>query len=419
MTGSHRELGGGLESAEALAWAEFQRHASVGRKYLRGLERQFAMELARCLNPYIHERRVRGYGAMVVREVPELTHLGRLAETAGMSPDLLRSCADGRKAVSLVAGDGPPRLLVFDEEVDTDQDYATRAAWLEGLIVANDESGVVRIVTDASVTLVEGRRWLSKDLVFEAAEEVIGVVPAANPAIVRRLLELCHHWASPEKVGTILLYLLSDVSETEPHWALHRTSGVDLQSLGLSIEHESDRPLIQHQLKHRDGATVFGRDGRLTRVNVILEPTLGSIRAVREHTGTRHLSAARHTYDRPDVLAFVVSVDGPVTVFSDGRMISELKMRDSLLPKHEANAWERTFETECGGCGVSLAVRTVELPAPMEGQNAICPACGRVVTRVASCDVEAFMLKTPQSIKALLALRQAAERGTPVEEDER
>ena len=41
--------------------------------------------------------------------------------------------------------------------------------------------------------------------------------------------------------------------------------------------------------------------------------------------GTRHTSAARHTYDCPDMLAFVVSTDGPVTVFSDGQRIADLK----------------------------------------------------------------------------------------------
>ena len=41
--------------------------------------------------------------------------------------------------------------------------------------------------------------------------------------------------------------------------------------------------------------------------------------------GTRHTSAARHTWDCPDVLAFVVSTDGPVTVFSDGHRIADLK----------------------------------------------------------------------------------------------
>jgi hypothetical protein len=47
--------------------------------------------------------------------------------------------------------------------------------------------------------------------------------------------------------------------------------------------------------------------------------------------GTRHTSAARHTYDCPDVLAFVVSIDGPVTVFSDGLRIAQLRATTPLV----------------------------------------------------------------------------------------
>jgi len=60
-------------------------------------------------------------------------------------------------------------------------------------------------------------------------------------------------------------------------------------------------------------------------VNVILRPTRASEQAVPPAKGTRHTSAARHTYDCPDVLAFVVSTDGPLTVFSDGQRIADLR----------------------------------------------------------------------------------------------
>jgi DNA integrity scanning protein DisA with diadenylate cyclase activity len=73
------------------------------------------------------------------------------------------------------------------------------------------------------------------------------------------------------------------------------------------------------------------RDGRLLAVSVILRPTHASEQAVPVIRGTRHTSAARHTYDCPDVLAFVVSTDGPVTVFSDGQRIADLK--DRARPK--------------------------------------------------------------------------------------
>ena len=84
-------------------------------------------------------------------------------------------------------------MLLLHERMDSDQDYASHAVWVDGLIICNDARGVVRIVTDSSVTLVDGRRWIRKDLVYEAVEDVAQVVPLAETAVVRRLLELAHH----------------------------------------------------------------------------------------------------------------------------------------------------------------------------------------------------------------------------------
>ncbi len=389
------------ESAESLAWAEFRRHVSIGRQYLAGLEAEFCGELARCLDPYVHERRVRSYGAIVCRELPELTHLGRLVETADMHPDVIRSCADGRKAVALVVKGEPVRLLAFHEEADTEQDYASLAAWIEGVIVCNGGDGVVRIVTDASVTIVEGRRWTTKDLVFEAAEGVAGTVPAADPTTIRRLLELCHHRISPGKMGATLVYLLTD----EADGALHRDAGVDVRCLGLTAGKPDDEHLILHHVRHRDGAEVFDRDGRLLRVNVILESSEASTHRVAPYGGTRHTSAARHTYDRPDVLAFVVSADGRVTVFSDGQRISELRMRDSHENRPADGAPVRRFEADCLSCGVSLSVRSVETPEATAPRPAKCPGCGETALEVAAQQVDAFMRKTTRTIHALLQLR--------------
>ena len=207
------------------------------------------------------------------------------------------------------------------ERIDTDQDYASHAVWVDGVIITNDDQGVVRIVTDSSVTMVEGRRWIAKDLVFEAAEDVVAAVPAANPLVVRRLLELCHHRISPARVGATIVYLLTEHHQAGPR----RDEGIRVADVGLSVLHEDEEPLLLHQAKYRDGAMIVAHGGQLLAVNVILRPNRGSEQAVPAMRGTRHTSAARHTYDCPDVLAFVVSADGPVTVFSDGQRIADLK----------------------------------------------------------------------------------------------
>lgn len=318
------------ESPEALAWAELQRRGSLRPQYVQGLEEEIAAELARCLDPFIFEQAIRPYGAIVARDMPHLERLGRVIDTTGLSPAVVRSLADGQSTFVLVVKGEPLQLLLTAERMDTDQDYASYAAWVDGLIICNHADGTVRIVTVSSVTLVEGRRWIEKNLVIEAVEDIMEVVPASDNEVVRRLLEVTHHRMSPHRIGATLLYLLEDA----PRPTKRRDEGISLVPLGVSVLNESEEPILLHQVRYRDGAVLIDRRGRLRASNVILRPTKASEQAVPPAGGTRHTSAARHTYDCPDVLAFVVSIDGPVTVFSDGLRIAQLKAtRPLIAPK--------------------------------------------------------------------------------------
>ena len=89
-----------IESPESLAWAELQRRGSIRERYTARAEDTIAVELARCLDPVVHEQDIRPYGAMVAREMPHLERLGRLIDTGGLSADVLRSMADGVHSVS-------------------------------------------------------------------------------------------------------------------------------------------------------------------------------------------------------------------------------------------------------------------------------------------------------------------------------
>jgi DNA integrity scanning protein DisA with diadenylate cyclase activity len=318
------------ETPESLAWGELQRRGSIPPRYLRNLEREVARELARCLDPAVHEQVIRPYGAIVCRETPQLERLGRIVETTSLSEDVIESLADGRHSLVLAAKGQPLRLLLLAEGIDTDQDYASRAMWIDGVIICNDDKGIVRIVTNSSVTKIEGRRWMATALVFEAAEDIVQVVPAADLAVVRRLLELCHHRISPGSVGTTIVYLLTD---DEQPAGRRRDDGVRVEAMKISVLDAAHEPLVLHQARYRDGAMLVGRGGQLLAVNVILLSERASEEAVPPMKGTRHTSAARHTYDCPDVLAFVVSADGPVTVFSDGKRIADLRGSDQLVPK--------------------------------------------------------------------------------------
>src|SRR5918911_4706237 len=149
-----------FDCPESLAWAELQRRGSIRDRYVRGLHDEIAAELSQCLYPLVHEQAIRPYGVFVCREMPHVDRLGRVVNTDAVAPEVVRSLADGRHSVVLVVKGEPPRLLLLHETLITEQDYASHALWIDGVIICNDRKGVVRIVTDSSITSVEGRRWL-------------------------------------------------------------------------------------------------------------------------------------------------------------------------------------------------------------------------------------------------------------------
>src|SRR5262249_52809054 len=150
---------------------------------------------------------------------------------------------------------------------------------------------------------------------------IMQMVPSADPRVVRKLLELTHHRISPARIGATILYRHGDPGGT----VRGRDTGVVLNTIGVSVLDDAEHSMLVHLARYHDGALLVGRDGRLEAVNVIMRPSAASERAVMPMKGTRHTSAARHSHDCPDVLAFVVSTDGPVTVFSGGRRVADLK----------------------------------------------------------------------------------------------
>jgi hypothetical protein len=86
----------------------------------------------------------------------------------------------------------------------------------------------------------------------------------------------------------------------------------------------------------------------------------------------RHRSARRFTFDHPDTVAFVVSEDGPVTVFSDGAAVAvcDAKIKKKI---EDPNDPAYTLSTRrCVQCDKLLAV----IPRPPGKVPGSCPVCG-------------------------------------------
>ena len=131
------------------------------------------------------------------------------------------------------------------------------------------------------------------------------------------LLDLVAHVLGPRSVGATLVWL-ADWERSGCETSLPEGGSTPL----LSLTERAHDGAVTNLLQQHDGAALVSPDGALWWVGAELrgatitddvEPAVG---------GMRHRSAARFSRLRPDAWVFVISHDGPVSVFVDGRDVT-------------------------------------------------------------------------------------------------
>jgi len=99
---------------------------------------------------------------------------------------------------------------------------------------------------------------------------------------------------------------LSDTQITQWKWEQLRINNESIEQITV--------------LAKQDGATLIARDGTLIRNGVILRPPAEAEAEINPTAGARHSSAAKISSVSSSV-AVVVSEDGKITIFSDGKSV--------------------------------------------------------------------------------------------------
>ena len=135
--------------------------------------------------------------------------------------------------------------------------------------------------------------------------------------VLAGLLDLVAHVLGPRNVGATLAWL--------PNW--ERTGCEDSLPTGgstplLSLLERAHDGAVTNLLRQHDGAALVSPAGALWWVGAELRGDRAPADASTSSPpvgGMRHRSAARFSRRRPDAWVFVVSHDGPVSVFVGGR----------------------------------------------------------------------------------------------------
>jgi hypothetical protein len=383
-------------SPEELAWQRLGTYRDDLDEFRR-LKPLLAPEVHRCFSPSVHEGQRRPYGVVVARydDPNDFGTLHTIANDEG-----LRAAADGVNAIVYIVKDQPLRLLRLSQPLDS-QDGACRLAdCLEGVVARVDRDGRIWIASPKAVTTIDHLNGWTRPPIGDILPTLNRLLPDVDSTTLDGFARLSYSYLSPRKVGTTLL-----LSLTQQQSSNHQTPGTPVTDLGLNIRRVADWPLIEHELRHCDGAAVVSFDGLLLKKGVILNPTQASQESVKTDAGTRHNSAARHTYDRPDLLAAVVSSDGPVTIFSDGARASTLALRDHALPWNPSGGEMWIDETSCPQCHATVTVRKIVLYGWREEEEGYCPICRSQVAEVHGWAIEVGLVKNTATIERLLKFR--------------
>jgi DNA integrity scanning protein DisA with diadenylate cyclase activity len=178
--------------------------------------------------------------------------------------------------------------------------------------------GVPRLFTPTGVVEWNGRHWRMRPSAREYLPRVERAVPEAPRAVLAGLLDLASHGLSPSRIGATFLLDL----DPRPHDDHGQDHSAALPAPALSVTTRAHYPAIYSVLSQTDLATLVSVDGSVTRFGVGLRSSEESEAAVRLDAGMRHRSAARYTWDHHHTVAFVVSEDGPVTLFRRGMDIA-------------------------------------------------------------------------------------------------
>ncbi len=294
------------------------------------LRRSLVEELDYARFPPVHEGVLHTYGAVLVdRSTDGLELDGAFATAAVTDETVLRRLADGRNSFVLRDGESIG-LLLLDSPHDREAELVRlrgRSNHRSTTIVQRRTNGNVRVVGPDGLFIWDGARWWKKPYAAPFARAVLDVVPDAPSDMLHSLLDFCVHTMSPADAGACLV------------WALDADTLDDVDGLNpsrpptpiphLSFGQLAKRAAIRQLLAQVDGAAILDRAGQLIAIEAHLRSSARSHENVEADPGrgTRHAAARRYSFDHRARIVFVISRDGPVTVYFAGEEVAAIQVR--------------------------------------------------------------------------------------------
>jgi hypothetical protein len=235
----------------------------------------------------------------------------------GLPREMARTFADGRSAFVVNRHEDSSVLVCFDRPVQYEAELvhlqeATGARIVQRTLMF----GQVRLFSERRVIAWDGQTWTDRPTAAALLPQLRQRAPDLDPAVAHGLLDLAVHWLSPARIGATIV-----VHELGFEWASLDVA-TKFHAPKLSIANRRHFPALFASLQQHDLATLVTADGSVEYLGVGLRSTAEAERNVDSDRGMRHRSAQRYSYDHPSTTIAVVSENGPVTIFRNGRALS-------------------------------------------------------------------------------------------------
>jgi len=370
------------------------------------LEEALLDELFHARYPPVHEGRRPSYGCILTLERDlEVVASGDVAldlvqlldpmdyEAAreladGVSTFVIRSVTTNEAALARLAPGDERSLYEF--------------AWSSNCwIVQRHPNGNVRLFGRERVTTLSADEWTAKPYAHTRWLELTHGMGGDSKSMMvgQAQLRLCLHLLSPRRIGATLVWMTNDPTSEIEGYLTKRSRPI---AAPLNVTDHLHDDAIAAVLASVDGACLVEPNGDIAGIEAFLDNSARSVELGLGDHGTRHTTAARFSYDVAGAIVFVVSADGPVSVFSDGVRLMRLDPDENPYRLH---AW--TFARELGDdsvinrqvkiCSTCDKRVVIEATAPVgagTGATAVpCPVCNSPLGGAAVGDYRSRVLK--------------------------
>jgi len=342
---------------------------------------QLLAEADYALKPDLHEGRIISYGFIGVESLAKLENHA-IVMPSDLSISQARSIADGKSLFVVIRGKDYSGIVHLAEPLSNERDIVAFQKRIGGVVCVTDNHGITKFFSSNGISLHELRGWKIKPNVSQVARTITQHATMVNKRLLVAILEFCLHALGANKTGATLAWFLK--SPSQDMISLVARVQTDTQSLEINLSDQQSLSALQSILERNDGAALISPDGKLLGVGAHLATSPASMDLIPAYAGTRHTSARRFSYDRPETIVFTVSSDGPVTIFSDGLEIGKIDTYDAFsvelayknLATDANDVVSSSWETTCSKCGKTSIVHEIFIYGWRENETVDCPLCG-------------------------------------------